>query len=587
MDALRSRRSYLAGQAIIAVVVAAFLGLVGRLVYINAHDGPQLLARAKRQQRSEVPLHHRRGMIVDCRGRILSGTLLRKSAFMDPTVLPEKEDAVEAAAGTAARILGLEPGELSQGFLAAGDRRFLVLRRGITAEQEEHIKQAGIYGLGVFDEPYRVYPMDGLAGALVGFVAADGHGVNGLEYQCDAWLRGENGVKTIIRDARRKAFWLAEEGYRPARDGFHVVLTIDAEIQATVERELLAGVERFAAEGGVGIVMHPKTGAILAMANVPGFDPNDYGDYGASLYRNRAITDPYEPGSTFKPFVAAAALSEGVVKLGEVFDCEDGVWKDGRRVLHDHHPYGLLTFEDVVVKSSNIGMAKIGKRLGPERLHRALKAFGFGDKTGVDLSGEDPGMVQSLSRWSTYTTTSVPMGHEISVTPLQLTRAFCALANGGEMLQPFMIRAVLAADGRVVRDFSDPTPRSRAVPAKIAKTMKDKLLCAVVNRGTGKKAQLARYQVFGKTGTAQIAAAGGGGYKKERAYMASFIGAAPADDPQVVVLVAIRRPDPSIAYGGGAVAAPVVREILSHTLAYLDVAPDRATASLTPGGVWD
>jgi cell division protein FtsI (penicillin-binding protein 3) len=574
MDALQSRRSHLAGRAIIGVVLAALVGLVGRLIYINTHHGPRLLARADRQQRSVVPLKHRRGLIVDCRGRIMSGTLLRKSVFADPMILPDKR----AAARKAARVLGLEPDELCQDLMAGSDRRFFVIRRGVSEAEAQRIKEAGIYGLGTFDEPYRTYPMNGLAAALVGFVAPDGHGISGLEYQCDAWLRGENGVKTIIRDARRKAFWLADGGYRPPRDGFHLVLTIDAEIQAKVEGELAAAVERFQAESGVGIVMHPKTGAILAIANVPGFDPNHYGDYVASRYRNRTITDPYEPGSTFKPFVASAALGEGAVKLGEVFDCEKGSWRDGRRVLHDHHPYGLLTFEDVIIKSSNIGMAKIGQRLGNEKLHRWLKAFGFGEKTGVDLIGEDPGTVHPLPRWNAYTTTSVPMGQEVAVTPLQLTRAFCAFANGGKLVQPYVIRAVLAADGRVVRDFSDRGPQRRVLSAAIANVMRDKVLVGVVNRGT--KAQLSSYQVFGKTGTAQIAKKGGGGYENG-AYVGSFVGAAPARDPQLVVFVAIRRPDPSLGYYGNTVAAPVVREVLGHALAYLQVPPDRPRRVVT------
>ena len=585
MDALRSRSSNLAGQALIAVVLCALLALTGRLVYINAHHGPRLLARADRQQRSVIPLKHRRGLIVDCRGRIISGTLLRKSVFADPKILPDKE----AAARSAAKALGLEPGELCQDMLAAGDRRFFVICRGATAEQAEKIKKAGFYGLGVFDEPYRTYPMNGLLAAMVGFVSPDGRGVSGLEHQCDAWLRGENGLKTIIRDARRKAFWLADGGYRPARDGFHVVLTIDTEIQATVERELAARVEQYDAESGVAIVMHPKTGAILAMANVPGFDPNHYGDYSPSRYRNRSITDPYEPGSTFKPFIAAAALAEGKANLGEVFDCELGMWQDGQRVLHDHHPYGLLTFEEVVIKSSNIGMAKIGKRLGNEKLYEYVKAFGFGEKTGVGLAGEDSGIVRPLARWDTYTTTSVPMGYEVAVTPLQLARAFCSWANGGMLVRPYVIRAVLAADGRVVRDFSDPPPQGRVLPAEIANTIRDKILCNVVNEGTGSRARLASHQVFGKTGTARISRKGGRGYER-KAYVASFIGAAPARDPQLVVLVAIRRPDPSLAYYGGTVAAPVVREVLAHSLAYLQIPPDppgRTLTAMLPSAVTD
>lgn len=571
---MQSGLSRLVGQGIIGAAMVTLLALGGRLVYISAANGPTLLAQAHHQQRSIIPLKHRRGLIVDSRGRIIAGTLLQKSVFADPSVLPDKH----AAAEQAAAILGLDAREVGEELISAGDRQFVVIRRAITEEQAEAIQAADVYGLGIFNEPYRTYPMGSLAAALVGFVSPDGCGVSGLEIQCEEWLAGENGLKTIVRDARRKAFWLAENGYRPARDGFHIVLTIDAEIQAAAERELAACVEQYKAESGTVIVMHPKTGAIFAMANVPSFDPNRYPDYGTSLYRNRAITDPFEPGSTFKPFVAAAALAEGVVKLGEVFDCESGSWRDGARLLHDHHPYGALTFEQIIIKSSNIGMAKLGKRLGNERLHKNVRAFGFGEKTGVGLDGEDPGLVRPFHRWNSFTTTSVPMGQEVGVTALQLARGFCAFANGGLVVQPYVIRAVLAADGRVLSDFSDPPPLGQAIPAEIAETMKEKLLCPAVEEGTGTRAKLANYRVFGKTGTAQIARRGGGGFEP-KAYVGSFLCGAPASDPQLVVLVSIRRPNASIAYYGGTIAAPAAKEILAHALAYLNIPPDKTPSA--------
>ncbi len=573
---MRSNRSIFAGQLLIAVLLASLVALAGRLVYINAADSTRLLARADRQQRSVVPLRHRRGLIVDCQGRVIAGTMLQKSVFADPKVVSEKE----SAATTVSQILGLQSNEIIPDLLAAGDRRFFVIRRGVTDEQARAIESAGIYGLGVFDEPYRTYPMNTLGAALIGFVAPDGVGVSGIEYQCEAWLRGENGIKTLIRDARRKAFWLADGGYRPPRDGFHVVLTLDAEIQANVERQLVQAVEQYQAQSGVAVVMHPKSGAILAMANVPSFDPNNYQDYGANRYRNRTITDPYEPGSTFKPFIAAAAMAEKVVRLDEVIHCENGQWTDGIRVLHDHHPYGALRFDEVVIKSSNVGMAKIGKRLGNRKLYDYVKAFGFGSKSGLDLIGEDPGIVLPFARWGPFTTTSIPIGQELAATPLQMTRAFCALANGGQLVQPYLIRAVMTPDGRLVSDFSNPPPAGQAVPEAIANEMRDKVLCAVVESGTGQQSKLDGYRVFGKTGTAQIARKGGGGYEKD-AYVSSFIAGAPATDPELVVLVAVYRPKKSVGYYGGTVAAPVVREILKHALAYLQVPPDKSPASLT------
>jgi cell division protein FtsI/penicillin-binding protein 2 len=568
-----SRTSQLAGQTLIAFILLALAALVGRLVYINEGQGATLLARADRQQRSYVPIPHRRGMVVDCRGRLIAGSMLRKSVFADPKVIENRQEAADRLA----EILGIDSGEIAPDLEAAGDRRFFVVRRAVTEEQAALIKAADIHGLGLFDEPYRIYPMNSLAGPLIGFVAADGHGVSGLEHQCEAWLSGEHGLKTIIRDAGRKAIWLAENGYRPARDGLHVVLTIDTEIQANVERELEAVIEKFQAQSAVAVVMHPSSGAIFAMANLPGFDPNHYQDAVPARYRNRVLTDPYEPGSTFKPFIAAGALAEGVVRFGETFHCENGTWVDGARVLHDHHPYGVLTFEEVLIKSSNIGVAKIGKKMGNQRLHQYVRAFGFGEKTGIDLSGEDPGIVQPFTRWNSFTTTSIPMGHEIGVTPLQLARAFAVFANGGYLVQPYIVRAVLATDGRLVSDFSNPPGRRRVLPEKIVTQMKEKILCKIVEEGTGRPARLATYQVFGKTGTAQIARKGGGSYEKD-AYVSGFVAAAPADYPQLVVMVAVTRPKKSLGYYGGTVAAPVVKNILAHALAYLQIPPDK------PGG---
>lgn len=566
MDSVRPRKKNLAGQIVIGAVLVVMVALMGRLVYISAHDGPRLIARGERQQTSQIPISQRRGLIVDCRGRIIAGTTLRRSVFVDPAVLPD----VSAAGQTLADILDVDAGEIVPDLMNAGDKRFFVIKRGITEEQSQRISQSNIYGLGVFSEPYRTYPMNEVAGALVGFVAPDGIGVSGLEFQCDRWLRGQNGVKSVVRDARRKAFYLAEGGYRPARDGFHVVLTIDAEIQAHAERELLETVTKFKAESAVAVVIHPQTGAILAMANAPSFDPNHYRDYGTQLYRNRALTDPYEPGSTFKPFIASAALHEKVVRLGEVFDCEGGTWQDGPRTLHDHHNYNYLSFEEVLIKSSNIGMGKIGKRLGNQRLYEYCRLFGFGEKTGIDLLGEDSGKVRPLARWNGYSTTSVPMGQEISVTPLQLARAYCVFANGGKLVKPYVVRAVMDATGQVVSDFTPEPPEEPVISPEVLAVMKDKILVEVVRMAATQSAKLPNYTVFGKTGTAQIAKKGGGGFVPN-SYVSSFVGGAPAKDPQLIVLVAVRKPQKSIGYYGAVVAAPTAARILSHSLAYLGV----------------
>jgi len=567
-----------------SLLIVALLALVGRLVFINTSQGAKLLARTYEQQRSVIPLPARRGLIVDAAGRIMAGTALQLSVFADPKLMPDKQE----AAADVGRILDLPAAELGQDLVAAGNRRFFVVRKKISDEQAAALKQARVSGIGVFEEPYRTYPLGPLAAQVMGFVSSDGRGLGGIESQCEDWLRGEAGLKTIICDAGRRAFWLAEDGYQPPRDGYHVVLTIDAVIQAAAEREVQAAVEKYQAESGVAVVMDPRSGAVLAIANVPTFDPNhfqDYADGSQWRFRNRAITDPIEPGSTFKPFIASWALAEKVTRMGEVLDCESGAWRDGARILHDHHAYASLSFEDIVAKSSNIGMAKLGKRLGNKRLQAALKSFGFGTKTGIDLDGEASGIVRPPHQWNSFSTTSIPMGQEIGVTPLQLARAFCVFANGGMLVEPFVIRAVLASDGGVVQEHRPPAPK-RALSKSVVATMKDSVLSGVVNHGTGTGAALTHYQVFGKTGTAQIPRPGGGGYVPD-AYVSSFVGAAPAEDPRLVVVVCITKPKKSIAYYGGTVAAPAARQILATALAYLQVPHEREgpteVAGLTGG----
>lgn len=557
------------GTVLLGLLIVAFLALGGRLVYIHVHDGARLTAYAAHQQRSTIPLPGRRGMIVDARGRIMAGTRLRTAVYADPKIINDKAE----AARRVAEILGRPAGDLETDLLGAGDRRFFVLARDVTDDQAEALHKADLYGIGTFEEPYRVYPMHQVGAAVVGFAAADGHGVAGAEHQLEPWLAAKLGFKTVVRDARRRAFWLSGNGYQPPHDGLTAVLTIDSVIQERAEQLLAETVEKYQAESAVAVVMRPGTGEVLAMANVPGFDPQEYPDYAPSRYRNRVLTDPTEPGSIFKPFVAAGALTDNLVRLEEVFDCHRGLLVDGARVLRDHNPYGLLSVQDIMVKSSNIGMALIGKRMGNQRIFKFVSAFGFGRKTGIDLQGEDEGILLPLHRWTSFSTTSLPMGQEIAVTPIQIARAFSALANGGRLVRPRVVRAIMEGEDRIVRDFADDTPAPRVISEAIAAKIKDQMLVDVVLRGTGVNAALTDYQVFGKTGTAQIAKHGGGGYEP-KAYVSSFVGGAPACAPQLVVLVSVMRPKASIAYYGGTVAAPAAGELLGFSLAYLGVPPD-------------
>ncbi|MDP6381058.1 MAG: penicillin-binding protein 2, partial [Phycisphaerae bacterium] len=405
-------------------------------------------------------------------------------------------------------------------------------------------------------------------------------------------LSGSHDLRRVKADARRRPLWVesardeGEVGSSIAdlnRDGRTIVLTIDKAIQSFVEIELKRVIEKYEAKGVIGIVMDPRTGEVLAMANLPAYDPNNYGDYPAEARRNRAITDPYEPGSTFKAFVAAAALAKGVVKMEEQIHCGNGVWRYRSRTINDHHPYGRLSLQDIVVKSSNVGMAKLGVRLGDERLRQAVLDFGFGSKTGILLSGENAGVVQSAQKWSYWTTTSVPFGHEIMVTPLQLVTAFSVFANGGKLLKPRIVRGILDTRGRLVADLAGkPEVVSQVMPEPLANAFRDEVLVEVVERGTGRQCKISGYKVFGKTGTAQKlappgSAESGNGYSHEL-YVGSFIAGAPAEAPRLVVLVAVDEPNKSKGYYGGTVAAPAVRAILEQTLAYLGVRPQGAVA---------
>jgi cell division protein FtsI (penicillin-binding protein 3) len=291
------------------------------------------------------------------------------------------------------------------------------------------------------------------------------------------------------------------------------------------------------------------------------------------------VTDMVEPGSTFKPFVASGALAQGVVTAQETIFCHNGLYVIGRRRLHDVSPHGNMTFKEIIARSTNIGMAIVGGRMGNEGLYDIVDRFGFGDKTGIDLPGESPGALLPLSRWTTYSTSSVPMGHEIAVTPLQLITAFCAIINDGVLLRPRVVRALLTAEGEVLEEFTGPDPVRRVLPTHIARYMTGEVLVAVVNEGSGRRARLPDCQVLGKTGTAQVPREDRRGYEPET-YLSSFVGAAPAENPRTAALVMVKKPDPRLGYYGSVVSAPAVREILAGTLAYRQVPP---TADATPG----
>jgi len=357
-------------------------------------------------------------------------------------------------------------------------------------------------------------------------------------------------------------------------DGVGIILTLDAAIQQFAQAELVKQYKSVEAESAVAIVAEPATGAILAMVSLPDFDPNDARSAEPNNLRNRAITDQFEPGSILKPIVAAIAIDAGVVGLDEKIFCEYGNYHGkgfGRIGEYGNHRFGDLTVREILVHSSNIGMAKVGQRIGKDKLYKGLKLFGFGKKTGVDLPGEAEGLLRPTGKWTGYSVTRIPFGQEISVTAIGLVRAFCILANGGRSVRPFLVRAMVDNNGQVIKLKRPPPSVGFVVKPEVAQWVVRDAMAGVVNEGTGKKAKLEKWQVFGKTGTAEIARSDQRGYSDD-SYVASFIAGAPAQNPAVVVLVSICKPNIKLGrgYTGGTVAAPVAARILERTLNYLE-----------------
>ena len=568
--AVHSERYQRRAIRVVTLLVGLLLAaLAGRLVHVCAALSPRLTEMMEAQQQSRSVIPARRGTIFDARGRVLAGSRQLYGVFADPA----RVKGVEEAALRVAVILGCQAGEIEDCIRRSSAPRFAWLAHRVTPAEADAIRQAAIPGIGLIDEPRRNYPLGRRMAQVLGFVGDDNSGLEGLELACDRFLRGRDGRSWTVRDARRRPIRPHDAPKRraeQARDGGHVVLTLDAVIQGAVEERLAEQVRAFQAAGGFGVVMDPKTGDVLAMACYPAFDPNEYARYPRDTWRNRVVSDMLEPGSTFKPFVASGALAAGVVSRHETIYCHDGLYVIGRRRLHDVSPHGHMTVADIVARSSNIGMAIIGERLGNQAMHAVVRRFGFGRPTGIDLPGEASGGVLPLARWTSYSTSSVPMGHEIAVTPLQLINAFCAIINDGVVLRPRVIRAFLSPDGRVMEEYRGPDPVRRALPSAVARYLSREVLVGVVAAGSGRRAALPGYQVLGKTGTAQVPYADRRGYEPD-AYIGSFLGAAPAEDPRLAVLIMIKKPNPRLGYYGSLVAAPVVGEILAEALAYLQV----------------
>ena len=547
---LRLRIAATAGVFFMLLVVA-----LGRAFQLCVIEGASFKELAARQQRQRVALPPERGPIVDRYGDALALAVESAGVYVRPRNLPSDLNVVPALAKT----LDLPLGTVAD--RARDKSPFVWLLRTATPEQADAIAAFGFHGVGSEPTWRRFYPRDALAGQVMGFSGIDSQGLEGVELACDKYLRGAGESLSVDRDARGRRM-LTEGAWQPLpRQGAKVELTIDASLQQVTESELNAAVVQRRATAGAAIVMDPTTGEILALANVPRFDPNQVGVSTPEQWRNRVIADTYEPGSTMKAVLAAAALEAGVVRPDDRVYCENGHYAVGRRVVHDHERYGWLSFAEVIKHSSNIGAAKTGERLGAARFGTALQSFGFGKPTRIDLPGEVPGLVSPPEKWARINLVTTSFGQGIAVTALQMVRAYAAIANGGKLMRPYIVRRVVAADGSVLRE-NKPEVVAQPVSTETASIVTD-LLRGVVEGGTGTNARIDGVPVAGKTGTAQKVD-GKTGHYSARDRMSSFIGYVPADAPRLVILVVIDSP--RTATYGGTVAAPVFRAVAEFGL---------------------
>ncbi len=559
----------------LSLVVAAFVGLAARCVYLQYVLADRFAEKSLIQQRSFLPLEPQRGAILDCRGRVLAASDQIRTIFAEPRAIKEPKE----ISTRLAPILDLGAHEICKRIVDSNNPGYTVLKTHAT-EAECRAAQK-VPGIGVRYEWRRNYPMGRLASHVVGFTSADNRGIEGIEYAFDRDLRGKGAMHTFLVDVHRRPLGLYvkdEQDNEAPMHGSGVILTLDATIQQFVREALYKQYKEFEAEAATAMVADPKTGAILAMVSLPDYDPADARHADPSHFTNRALTIQYEPGSIIKPIVAAVALDTAVVNRYETIFCENGHYSGkGFGTIHEYkNGFGDLTLREILMVSSNIGMAKIGQRLGPPRLYEGLRLFGFGRQVGLEMPGEAEGLIRPPSAWSGFSTPRIAFGQEVGVTSLQMLRAFCMLANGGRVVWPHIVRAMVAADGTVVDMRPSRLQVGYIIKPEVAHWLVTQAMVSVVNdkAGTGSKAKLDRWEVFGKTGTGQVGAPGVKGYLPD-AYTASFIGGAPAEDPKIIVLVSIRRPNTKLhkGYTGGTVAAPVAGAILDKTLPYLGVPP--------------
>lgn len=553
--------------AVVGVLFMFWLALVGaRAGYLQLYQGTWLSDKAAGQYEQEQSLRGKRGTIYDRNHQAMAVSIETTSVAAYPPLF--KNEQKHKAAVAIAKALHLKTADIKA--LLSAKPSFVWLKRQATPKEVAAVKALNYKGIDYLSEHARFYPNTTLAAQVLGFVGIDGHGLEGLEFYYDDALKGRDQKFTLLKDALGRRFDVDTRLAADDQAGKNLILTIDSHIQYITEQALADAVNQHQALSGIAIVMEPRTGAILALANYPFFNPNSFGKYHRSVWRNRAITDTFEPGSTMKVFSAAAALEHGIASPSTIFFCENGRYTVGSHPIHDTKSHGWLSLQQIVKFSSNIGTVKLAEQIGRQMLFEQLSGFGFGAPTLIDCPGETGGSLSHYKRWTPVDTGTIAFGQGIAVTALQLISAASALANDGWMMQPHLLQAITGADGTPVHTVA-PKPLRQVVSAETAATMRRIMRTVITEGGTGIQADIDGYSVCGKTGTAQKLAQYGG-YADDR-YVASFLGLVPTQHPALAILVVVDEPKDT--NYGGIVAAPAFRRIAQETLGYLNIMPDK------------
>ncbi|MBM4054314.1 MAG: penicillin-binding protein 2 [Planctomycetes bacterium] len=547
-------------------LILAFIGLAFNLSRIQIIEHDKYAKLAKAQQSKKVKLFARRGMILDRNGRKLAESLRVGSVYADPSAIKDASEVVHYLS----KVLKLNSSKLLKKLNK--DKKFVWIKRKVSDEELKEISKLSLQGVYIEHEYHRFYQNGQLGSHIIGFTDIDEKGLEGIELSCNKILTGDPGYKMMLRDAQQSHILTPDVEMQFPRHGDNVMLTIDSDIQRFAEEELDNLCKTWLPVSASAIVLDTTTGEILAMANVPAYDPNNVKKYPSSARKNLTITDFYEPGSIIKPVVLAGIFENKLAGPDDIIDCENGTYSMGKRTLRDSHGYNKLTVSEIITYSSNIGMAKLGLRMGIERMYDHLEQFNFGNKFGIELSGEQEGIFRPLKSWSKqFSLVSVSIGHEITATPLQFVTIFASIANGGLLLKPRIIKSITDNDGNVKEEYEGPQIVRRVMSEEVARDLLNPILVDVVRNGTGKKAFLPEYEVAGKTGTSQKINKADGRYSHDK-YVSSFVAYAPAEKPRICVLVMVNEPKNG-AYYGGTVAAPAVGGIIKKTLMYLGVEP--------------